>query len=333
MILIVSSLNDGHALAVLESLKSYDTESFLLDLSEFPQKYNLSISFDGDTNGQKYILTDGENRIDLADCDVVWWRRPQHFSLHDEITSSTDRNFAYVEANSAWAGLWLSLDAFWINHPTLEEEGARKVYQLRAAQEIGLKIPDTCITSSPADAADFIKKHGSGNVIYKAFAGTEREWRETRLLKENEVDLIDSVKYAPVIFQEFIPGGVDLRITVIGDEIYTGAIYSEHASYKVDFRMVMDEAEIKPFELPGDLKAQLLEYMRRLELVYGAIDMRLTPEGDYIFLEINPSGQWLFVELATGQPITDALARLMVSRDKQASNTRILPSVAGASGS
>jgi hypothetical protein len=318
MILIVSSLNDGHYLAVLEALKSYNAESFLLDLSEFPRKYNLSISFEGRATGRQYILTNGDDRIDLGDCGVVWWRRPQHFNIHDEIASATDRNFALVEASSAWSGLWLSLDAFWINHPTLEEEGARKVYQLGAAQETGLKIPDTCITSSPADAAAFIKKHGSGNVIYKAFAGTEREWRETRLLKENEVDLIDSVKYAPVIFQEFIPGGVDLRITVIGDEIYTGAIYSEHASYKVDFRMVMDEAEIKPFELPPVLKTILLEYMRRLGLVYGAIDMRLTPGGEYIFLEINPSGQWLFVELATGQPITDALARLMIAHDAQA---------------
>lgn len=318
MILIVSSLNDGHALAVLESLKGYDAESYLLDLSDYPQKYNLSISFDGMANRQKYTLTNGEGRVDLDECGVVWWRRPQHFNIHDEITSGTDRNFAYVEAHSAWAGLWLSLDAFWINHPTLEEEGARKVYQLRTAQEAGFKIPDTCITSSPADAAEFIKKHGSGNIIYKAFAGTERDWRETRLLKENEVDLIDSVKYAPVIFQEFIPGGVDLRITVIGDEIYTGAIYSEHASYKVDFRMVMDEAEIKPFELPDEIKALLLDYMKRLDLVYGAIDMRLTPDGEYIFLEINPSGQWLFVELGTGLPITDALVRLMISRDAQA---------------
>jgi hypothetical protein len=52
--------------------------------------------------------------------------------------------------------------------------------------------------------------------------------------------------------------------------------------------------------------------MRRLGLVYGAIDLRLTPEGRYVFLEINPSGQFLYVEHATGQPITAALAKALI---------------------
>jgi len=48
--------------------------------------------------------------------------------------------------------------------------------------------------------------------------------------------------------------------------------------------------------------------MRRLGLEYGAIDLRLTPEGQYVFLEINPAGQFLWIELATGQKIADAIA-------------------------
>lgn len=320
MILIISSPDDIHAKPVMQSLEARGIEAFMLDFSEYPQKYHLSISFDGTSNRQKYMLSGEGREIDLADFRVVWWRRPQYYNVHPEITAPEDRSFAYIEAHSAWSGLLLALDnVFWINHPTREEEGSRKVYQLRVAQEIGLRIPDTCITSDPRSAEAFIDKHGSGNVIYKAFSGTEKDWRETRMLKENEVAMIDGVKYAPVIFQEYIPGSVDLRITVIGDEIFAGAIYTENASYKVDFRMVMDEAELRAFELPAALKKQLLQYMRRMNLVYGAIDMRLTPDGEYVFLEVNPSGQWLFVEVGTGLKITDSLVGLMAAKSEEGS--------------
>ena len=155
------------------------------------------------------------------------------------------------------------------------------------------------------------------DVIYKAFSGTEEEWRETRRLKDDEVSLIDNVKYAPVIFQEYIPGGIDLRITVIGERFFTGAIYSENTSYNVDFRMVMDEARMEPFELPPEVRSGLLRLMEQLGLHYGAIDMRLAPDGEFVFLEINPSGQWLFVEYGTGLPITDALVEFMIANNKK----------------
>ena len=70
----------------------------------------------------------------------------------------------------------------------------------------------------------------------------------------------------------------------------------------------MNEARIEPATLPPDVEAALLRLMRTMGLVYGAIDMRRTPEGEHVFLEVNTAGQWLFIEQATGQPIADALA-------------------------
>ena len=316
MILIISSQKDGHASEVLECLNKKGGKGLLLDLSNFPQKYHLSIEFDDQMEKQGYELVDGEARTDLSECKVIWWRRPQPFMLHPEVSSSEDQGFAYTECYSALSGLWLTLNPFWINHPSRDEEAARKVYQLKLAQELGLTIPDTCITNNPNKAVNFIKKHGRENIIYKAFSGTEQAWRETRLLKSDEVDLIDSVKYAPVIFQEYVPAEADLRITMVGKDVFAAAIYSQQTSYKVDFRMVMNEAEMKSFEIPEELQVLLLEYMKRLELVYGAIDMRLTPSGEFVFLEINPSGQWLFVEHRTSLPITESFVNLMLYHDQ-----------------
>ncbi len=315
MILIVSAPKDGHATEVIGRLRGRGAAYQLLDLSEFPRNGLLSIEYNGTGAPRRSLAVNGAS-IDFAECNVVWWRRPQPFAVHDEIPPGTDHNFAYTECHAAVSGLWLTLAPFWINHPTKDDEAARKVYQLKVAQEIGLTIPDTCITSDPALARRFVAKHGIDHVIYKAFSGTEQAWRETRLLKTEELQSIDKVRYAPVIFQRHIPAQADLRITVIGDQVFACAIDSRNTDYTVDFRMVMDQADMTAFDLPDRLRRQLAAYVRRLNLVYGAIDMRLTPDGEYVFLEINPSGQWLFVEQRTGLPITDALTDLMVRMDK-----------------
>ena len=72
---------------------------------------------------------------------------------------------------------------------------------------------------------------------------------------------------------------------------------------------------IEPCELPAEVVDGLRRLMARLGLRYGAVDMRLRPDGAYVFLEINPAGQWLFIEEATRQPIAASLARLLVEHD------------------
>ncbi|MCD4665878.1 MAG: hypothetical protein K8R68_11465 [Bacteroidales bacterium] len=317
MIIIISSTKDAHAKIVLEQLNYQKANVLLLDLSQFPQNSQLQIGFEKKNHQIYLMLSETTNKLDLSECNVIWWRRPQPYLLHPEISSADDQNFAYTECHSAFSGLWLMLDAFWINHPTRDEEAARKAYQLKVAQELGFRIPITCITNSPEKAKHFIKRKGPENTVYKAFSGTEQAWRETRVLKSNEVELIDSVRYAPVIFQEFIRAEIDLRITVVGKRIFAAAIYSQQTSYKVDFRMTMGEAHVEAFELPEHIRNLIYKYMKCLGLVYGAIDMRLTPDGQYVFLEINPSGQWLFIEQLTNQPITESFTELMLLHDRK----------------
>jgi len=317
MITIISSESDIHAREVIDRLNHKGAKVTLLDMSEFPQEQQLSIEYNGNRPKHRILLKGADLDLNFMDCGVIWWRRPQPFTLHPEVRDADDKSFAYTECHSAFSGLWLTLDAFWINHPTRDEEASRKVYQLKVAQELGFRVPATCITNSPERAQQFVDEYGLESTIYKAFSGTERAWRETRKLQPNELDLIDSVNFAPVIFQEYIEAEADLRITVLGDNIFPAAIYSQETSYAVDFRMAMNEARIESVDLPEHVSGLLHSYMKRLGLVYGAIDMRITPDGEYVFLEINPSGQWLFVEQRTSQPITDSMVNLMLYHDQR----------------
>ncbi|MDO8184752.1 hypothetical protein Q5424_07970 [Conexibacter sp. JD483] len=323
-VLILAPETDEHALAVAGRLRDLGGEVTIVDLADFPQRASLSASYAccADCGGRGFALELERGRLDLGEVGAVWWRRPQWPEPSPQIADDGHRLFAANEAQEALSGMWHSLDAFWINDPARDQVAHRKAFQLSVAQDVGLRIPHTLITNDPVRARAFVDQRGYRAVIYKSFSATERDWRETRLLRPEELELLDNVKYAPVIFQEYVEAVYDLRVTVVGEELYAVAIHSQETDYKVDFRMDVARARMEAVELPAEVQRGLSALMARLGLVYGAIDMRLTPDGRHVFLEVNPAGQWLFVEEPSGQPIADAMARLLHARDRARRDVR-----------
>ena len=309
MIVIISADEDVHARAVLDELRAIGQDALVLDLAEFPKNASLAVE-PGREGGLRRLTYRGES-IDLSILSVAWWRRPQPYGMDAGITDPVAANFALHEVDEAIQGLWLSLDAFWINPPAKDQCAARKLWQLDVARLVGLDVPRTLITNDPDAARSFVAAEGEAGTIYKAFQGSEDAWRETRLLRPSEIEQISSVRYAPVIFQEYVEASCDIRVTIVGDDVFAAAIYSQESAYKVDFRMNMGSVRIEAIQLPTAVEEGLLNLMRQLGLVYGAIDLRRTPDDRYLFLEINPAGQWLFVEDQSRQPISSTLAGLM----------------------
>ncbi|MBI1685853.1 MvdC/MvdD family ATP grasp protein [Caulobacter hibisci] len=311
-ILIVSHAGDQHTQAVLDRLGKAGAEPILFDTARFPGEIRLGIAHHNGSGSSLSAVIDGVER-DLSAVRSAWWRRPLPYGLDEAMTDPDDRNFAFGECQAAINGLWSCLDATWMNDPIRDEAAARKTWQLKLAAAMGLRAPRTLITNDPDRAREFIAAEGDRGVIYKAFSATDRAWRETRLLRPEEQDQLDAVRHAPLIFQEHIRADIDLRITVVGPKIFAAEIHSGATNYRVDFRMTMYDADMRPHVLPDAVIADLRALMARLGLVYGAIDMRLTPEGEYVFLEVNPAGQWLFIEERTGQPITEAVAEQLMA--------------------
>lgn len=313
-VLIIAQEDDAHTRAVVREIEQIGRDVVTADLSNFPKRSTLNVRYTCCGHHQ-FMLDINGRRHDLGEFGSVWWRRPQPAQISADLSSETHRHFAANECAEALTGVWYSLDAFWVNDPAKDHVAHRKVMQLRLAQQIGFDLPDTLITNDPGEAKHFIDSHGYRDVVYKAFSATEDAWRETRRFRPEELAQLDQVKYAPVIFQEYVDAVYDIRITLVGDEIFAAAIHSQQTSYPTDFRMDMANAKITPVELPAKVQERLRQYRRALGLQYGAVDMRLRADGKYVFLEINPAGQWLFIEEATRQPIAAALARLLVDND------------------
>lgn len=308
MILILSSREDIHARRVMAELNELGLAPWLQDLSEFPLAAALSLHYGGERSGARWFRDARRQRWDLTRVRAVWWRRPQPFQLDPALTDPQHRLFAANECREVLSGLWQTLDAFWINDPVRDDTGHRKTYQLALAEELGMAVPPTVITNDPAEATAFVAS--ADRVVVKPFTGTPGAWRETRLVKEQELAQMDLVRMAPVILQEYVDG-VDVRVTVVGEDVFPATVDVSTGSYPVDFRMNMDVADIRPSTLPEATERAIRDLMARLGLVYGALDFRRRPDGEHVFLEINPAGQWLFVEERTGQPIARTLARLL----------------------
>jgi glutathione synthase/RimK-type ligase-like ATP-grasp enzyme len=248
----------------------------------------------------------GYGRLDLSEVHAVWWRRPQSFRLPETVSDPAHRRLALSEASTAFQGLYQSMDARWINSPLRDTASSHKPWQLAVAQEVGLDIPDTLMTNNPNEARAFWAAC-DGDVIYKQFLALPEAWCETRRVGTREETLADSIRLCPVIFQRRVAAVADLRVTVIGEEIFAASVAVDQLEYDVDVRLNLS-ARYVAHTLPDSVARLLLELMRRLDLVYGAIDLRLTEDGRYVFLEVNPAGQFLYIEESTRQPITATLA-------------------------
>jgi glutathione synthase/RimK-type ligase-like ATP-grasp enzyme len=309
-VLILSRAEDIHAQAVMDALKAQGARAELVDLSEFPTRLALSMAFEGGRRRLE-LRRRGGGALDLDSVGAVWWRRPQPFRLPEGMDPAHQR-FALSEAATAFHGLYQSLDAFWVNDPARDAVASHKPYQLAMAQKVGLEIPLTLMTNDAEEARAFWRRH-EGEVIYKQFIAFPDAWRETRRLRPEDETQADAIAHAPVIFQKHVPAVADLRVTAVGGVLYAAAADARSARYPQDVRMNFD-VKYQAHELPPETAAKLHELMGRLGLTYGAIDLRLTPEGRYVFLEVNPAGQFLYIEQATDQPIAAALAHVLLKQ-------------------
>jgi glutathione synthase/RimK-type ligase-like ATP-grasp enzyme len=269
--------------------------------------------------GIAWLLDEAGSRVDLGTVDVVWYRNAALPVAPSSLSERTVR-FAQREAWGQALGTMISADAAWMSKPEAIWRANQKVFQLAAARRAGLAIPRTCVTRSPDEARSFIHSV-TGNVIvkpvtYGTVEGTTPELAiyTTRLPPDLRGDDLAAIALAPVILQEEVTKRRDIRVTVIGEEVVAVAIESQsNAETVTDWRRPTGTTlEHHRTDLPLPLSRALRDFVRQLGLEFGAIDLVEKPDGSFVFLEINPNGQWGWLQLATGVDLAGAIARRLV---------------------
>lgn len=319
-ILILTEAFDPHADYVAEKLRERSAKFVRFNPAQFPAQAEVSLSYSF-TGEARYTLRTGDESIDLKSLKAVWYRRPQPPVPHEEIADKLSRDIVEQECKTFVNDVWNSLDCLWLPAPPFGIKRVElKASQLKLAAALDFELPPTLLTNSPEEFIEFYRKH-NGNIVSKlagsAFdrlAGTTFS-RYTEVVSKRDVGYAHAVRYCPIIFQAYIPKRVELRITVIGQKVFAAEIHSQETNHtRHDWRRYDHyKTPYFPHELPPEVEQRCVQLVERLGLCYGAIDMVLTPDGRYVFLEINPNGQYLWIEFATGLPISDAICDLLIS--------------------
>jgi glutathione synthase/RimK-type ligase-like ATP-grasp enzyme len=188
----------------------------------------------------------------------------------------------------------------------------RKPYQLSRAQAAGLDVPETLITNDPEAVRAFRQRY-QGEVVFKILTNTRTQFTETRVLTEQALEKVGAARYAPTIFQRKLEADHHLRVTFVDDAIFAARLEPERPEARYDWRLD-HYVRIEAVELDARLQTKIVAVMREIGLRYGALDFIVTADGTPWFLEVNPSGQFLFVEIETRQGISRAIADALLGR-------------------
>lgn len=321
MILIISSKQDIHLDAVIPHLNVLQVPFIRLNTEDFPQKADIVWKLDGEKSDGILQLY-GLHEVWLSEITGCWYRKPFPPKANAKLKTKQAKDFAEKESNAFLAGLYTYLaDRFWINYPPDTVKAAHKQSNLVLASTLGLTVPRTLITTNPEAAKEFFQQCG-GNVITKtlsnyAYKDRQKQYHSifTHKVTPQDMKCIDDVVFAPTQFQEYVEKKVELRITVVGEKIFACEIHSQESEKsKIDWRNYdFENVEHQPHQLPRPIEDKLLQMLRRLNLNYGAFDFIVTPDNRYVFLELNPNGQYLWIELLTKMPISQTIAELLAA--------------------
>ncbi|MET7828933.1 MvdC/MvdD family ATP grasp protein [Streptomyces sp. NPDC005386] len=279
-VLVVTALYDPTADVVSAELHDRGVTVVRLDSGDFPG--SLSVEAEITSHGVWGSISTPSRTADLAGIRSLYYRRPSGFAFRH--LDEKDARFAVTQARYGLGGVLASLPGcLYVNHPHRIGDAEFKPSGLAAAVAARFDVPPTLITSSPAAARAFIKRHGP--VIYKPL--------------HNPVYLIDGASSVVKVAD------------VSADEADDGVAGTAHLFQLLDWRTDYSKLTYSVVQPPPGIEEALRGYMRHFGLVFGAFDFAVDHDQRWWFLECNPSGQWYWLESETGLPMRAALADLL----------------------
>lgn len=263
-------------------------------------------------SGRGELRTYDGQWIEIADLDLVWWRRVNQPQLpHPQINDETIRDLVDNEWRAAISGLVQErFQGVWVNPPAADVIAGNKLYQLRAAESVGLRVPDTLVTQDRNAVLDFCARH-DGTVIVKKLMGTGHKPLATVEVTADQLSSAQGMVLCPAMYQERIIGSLHIRANVFGNHVHPILIHSNILDWRRDLSLPHSAARLDP-----DTTDRLMQLVRNLDLRMGIMDLMYDTSGELVWLELNPQGQFLFGEGLSGYDLTNPFADFLVEESR-----------------
>lgn len=310
-VLILAGDFDMSADRMVRALRDRKIDVCRVNTAWFPAQLSLSAELrEGRWSG---TLSTVHRTLDLDDVRAVWYRSPEAYQFPAELSVAA-RHHAFMEAKYGLGGVLASLPVLWVNHPARAAGAAYKPIQLATASRSGLGVPDTMITNEPSAVRSFVSRRKTITKLLGASSIYEQGQRKvgfTRLVDETDLADLRGLEVTTHCFQSWVPKSFETRVIVVGETMTAVAIHSGGPSSYIDWRTDYDALSYELIDLPEDVGNGVRRLMDSFGLTYGALDFVVTPDDEWIFLEVNPTGQYGWIEGETGVSLTDQLADLL----------------------
>lgn len=319
-ILCITHSADHYTIDIVEkALAAHGARMMRFNTDLFGMGGDFSFTIDTGTDATQQLKI-ADTSFDLP--DAVWYRKIWKMKVPPRL--APDYHSVFTKEYQTWMKVFFeSLSGIpWLN--PMEEDhstGTNKMKQLRLASKAGLAIPATLCTNDPSLVRSFFEKH-NGKVIMKLHNALSQSMKgdqpffPTTLLKESDLAQLGSLRYCPMIFQEQVEKSYELRIAYVDGHFFTGKINTQHLQHgKTDWRATSHgEVNWEPYELPVPLQIKINTLMQSVRLPFGVIDMIRNVNGDYIFLEVNPQGEWGMLQRDLGYKIGEQIADTIIKK-------------------
>lgn len=319
-VLIITHSDDNESVSlVAQAIERKGGRAIRFDTDRYPTEVRLTARYGGGDE-ERLTLANDEGEFDLREVTAVWHRRLNFGAQIPQTLDRQLRHASFTEARAAAQGLLASLKAFRMDDVQHIRRAENKQLQLQVARELGLDTPRTLTTNDPAAVGAFAAECEGGMVTKMLSSFAVHEGGRELVVFTNPVrpeDLADlsGLSLCPATFQEAIPKALELRATVVGQRVMTASIDSQssgratHDWRRDGVRMI---ADWQPYELPREVEEKILRLLDYFVLNYGAVDLIVTPDGRHVFLEVNPVGEFFWLEQHPGLPISDAIADVLL---------------------
>lgn len=314
MLLILTSDKDLTADFLIVELIRRGLPYFRLNAEDLTRAGLMFALTGEEVRRQIYI---GPRVLDLNDVEAVWYRRAIHPTPISAL-APPERVFVSGELRHLATGLVLNPEIRWINPIEKVSLAEHKLYQLQLARKLGLRVPRTLVSRDPNELHSFAAGNAAGTICKPIFHGmfvdeTSRYSIYTRRVTLDAL-IADDKDICPVLLQEEIPRIADVRATFIGSKTFVTDIIGDTSL--VDWRDPDVSVQYFPSNLSDEVEGVCRAMLDRLGLIYGAFDFIKTADGEFIFLEVNPTGEWAWLEVQLGFPIRDAFIELFFNDAK-----------------
>mgnify|MGYP001580441901 CR=1 FL=1 len=297
-LLILSGKDEVHAEAIAGKILNMGGEAFCFRVDLYPFEYFIRYE-----NGL-CSFGSGSKEFELNSSWSIWNKRRVAPTFPDGFPIEFKKTVAY-ETEKTLDGLLLNHAGLVVNNPQSDFFAANKPHQLEIAKKHGLQVPQTIITNNPASAAKFRKKVGDVVLKQQQMPIIENYTMHTTLIMRQDELPTSNIQNCPIVLQELLDKKYELRIIVMGKSIMPFAIYTAGTAGTTDLKRGRYwEYKHEKVNIPHNLKHGITAMMQYYGLHYGAFDFVKTPQNKYYFLELNPRGQFLWLEHMTGFDLT-----------------------------